>query len=360
MRRIAARVGLGVTLILIVSAGLLFSDWARRTSARQLPRVALLQFSTYHLIEETVAGALDGLRARGFEDKHGISLQRFNANGDLPTLNTIAKAIIDAKFDMVITASTPALQAMAGANRDSKITHVFGAVTDPFFSGVGLDRNKPGDHPRHLIGVGTFQPVRETLQLTKTLKPDVRIVGTVWNPGETCSQACVRLAKTTARELGIELIESQVENTNGVVEAANAVIARGAQAIVIGGDNTVEAATPSVIKAANQAHIPVITYESGWALRGALFGLGANYYEVGRIVGDLAADVLQGRDPATVPIKDVVPKKLGLNLSVLPNLRETWRVPDDVRASAMIGVDEKGLAWDRLARTSANQPARSN
>ncbi len=349
--------GLGLTLIALLSALLVLSDWRQRSVQRRLPRVAVLQFSNYPVLDETVAGILLGLRRKGFEDGRSISLQRFNAQNDLPTLNSIARAIVDARFDLVATASTPALQAMAAANREGKVIHVFGAVTDPFISGVGLRREDPRDHPRHLVGVGTFQPVRETFLLGKKLYPGLRTAGAVWNPGETCSQACLRVARAAARELGIQLLEVQVETSIAVREAADALIARGVQAIFVGGDNTVEAATPSIIGAAAQAHIPVLTYEPKWSQRGAILGLGADYFEVGRIEGELAGDILRGRDPAKIAINDVVPKKLGVNLSVLPNLRDPWRVPPDVLATAALGVDEKGAHWTRPAANAGSEEA---
>lgn len=355
MKRVAGRIGLGLTLIVIASAVLLLADWSQRRTIQTLPRVALLQFSSYPLVDEAAAGVLVGLRSKGYEDGRSISLQRFNAHGDLPTLNNLARAIVDGRFRLVVTVSTPALQAMAGANADGKLIHVFGAVTDPFISGVGLRREAPLDHPRHLAGIGTFQPVRETFQYAKRLYPGLRTAGTVWNPAETCSQACLKIARASARELGVKLLETQVESSNAVLEAANALIARGAQALFVGGDNTVEAATPSVLRAAAEGHIPVLTYESSWAQKGAMLGLGANYFEVGRVEGELAGDFLSGRDPATVAIADVVPKKLGLNLSVMANLRDPWRVPPDVLAAAVIGIDEKGVAWNRS--TDAAKPA---
>ncbi len=352
MGRVVGRIGLGLTLIAILSAILLFSDWSRRRTIRRLPRVALLQFGNYPLIEESVRGVLEGLRRRGLEENRSMLLERFNAHNDLPTLNSIARSIVDGGFDLVITVSTPCLQAMAAANREGKITHVFGIVTDPFASGVGLNRDNPANHPRHIVGIGTFQPVRETFLLSKKVYPGLRSAGTVWNPAEACSQACLKIARATARELGMELLEAQVETTSGVMEAANSLVARGAQALFIGCDNTVETATHSVLKAASQGHIPVLTYEASWVERGALLGLGADYVQVGDMEGQLAGEILRGRDPATIPITNMVPKRLGLNLSVLANLRDPWRVPPDVLATAAIGVDEKGVHWSRSVKTA--------
>jgi putative ABC transport system substrate-binding protein len=341
MRKSFERLALGLTLIGAVSAVLLVSDWRSRSAARGLPRVAVFQFASRPLMEEAVNGAIAGLAARGFRDGETVRLQRFNSENDLPTANSMAKAILDARFDMVVTVSTPCLQVMATANREGKMLHVFGAVTDPAASGVGIGRS-PLDHPRHLAGVGTFQPVREAFLLARQMYPALRVVGLVRNPAEACAEACAAVARQVGRELGISLLEATVENSAGVLEASNSLVARGAEVLVIGCDNTVEMSMTSVVRAANQGRIPVIGLAPGHVTVGALAGLGADYYEVGRVIGGLAGDILSGRDPRTVRIENVLPKTLTLNLSVPPTLRDPWRIPPETLKTAAWIVDQQG------------------
>src|SRR5262249_33226186 len=107
------------------------------------------------------------------------------------------------------------------------------------------------------------------------------------------------------KTLGIDLLDAPVENSATVLDPLHAVISRGAQAIWIGGDVTVMSATKTVVAAARKAGIPVFTITPGQPDRGTLFDLGANFHECGRLTGALAGDILNGTDPATVPIRDV-------------------------------------------------------
>ncbi len=77
-------------------------------------------------------------------------VRKFNAENDLPTAHAIAKEITGGGFDMAISVSTPCLQIMASANQAGKVMHVFGAVTDPFGAGVGINRANSLDRPAHL------------------------------------------------------------------------------------------------------------------------------------------------------------------------------------------------------------------
>jgi hypothetical protein len=65
-----------------------------------------------------------------------------------------------------------------------------------------------------------------------------------------------------------------------------------------------------------------------------LFAIGADYYQVGRQVGDLAARVLSGEDTATLPILYQIPKIFLIDRRVPAQLRDIWMFPPDVLAQA--------------------------
>ncbi|MFA5206310.1 MAG: ABC transporter substrate binding protein, partial [Lentisphaeria bacterium] len=342
------RLSLGVGLIAAAALVLLAADWKHRAPSPAAPpaaapatgrmlRVALFQFASRPVLDDGMRGVTDALREAGWQDGRTLEFKRFNPESDLATADSMAKAIIGGNFDLVVTLSTPCLQVMAGANRKGQIRQVFGIVTDPFGAGVGLARGQPrAARPAGLCGAGTFQPVREVFQLVRQVRPDLKTVGVVWCPGETCSRACLDLARDECAKLGITLQEATVDNSNGVYEAAQALVARGVQALWIGGDNIVELAAASVIKAGNHGRIPVFTNAPVHAAAGALLNLGADYYEVGRATGRLADAVLRGRDPRDVPVENLVPRRLVVNPAVLPALRESWTLPPEVLATAEV------------------------
>ncbi|NCC58614.1 MAG: hypothetical protein EOM17_13465, partial [Synergistales bacterium] len=343
---------LGIVLILGASTVLLVSDYRGRAwnrSARdgepaaalqgkvragEILHLAVLKWATSVTNDETHEGLMAGLSERGFDAKRGIVFHPFSAECDMPTALSVAQNACGGEYDLVLSISTPMLQVTARANEAGKVPHVFGAVTDPYAAGVGISDSDHREHPAWLAGVGTFQPVREAIELTVRLRPEVKRLGTVMNPSEACSQACYTLAKETCDKMGIMLSRVTVDNSSAVYEAASALASQGIEAFIIGGDNTVESAFDSVIRAANGAGIPVIGYASPYAEKGALIGLGADYFEVGRIQGQLTADILEGLSPADIPVENVMPLKCSLNKNVLANLRETWIIPSDLEAEA--------------------------
>ncbi len=305
-------------------------------------RVALLKHASNPLLDEVERGVLEQLAAAGYRDGERLALRRFSAEGDLPTANAIAKQVTDGSFGMVITISTLSLQCVANANRDGRVVHVFGGVTDPVGAGVGVRRMDSVEKPRWLAGIGTFQPVEEILREAQRLWPDLKTVGVVWNPAESNSEVCTRKAREVCRSLGMELLEATVDQSKDVREAADSLIARGAQAFWTGADVTVLSATAVLCETALKARVPVFSNTSGQVREGTLFDLAANYLEVGQRIGSIAASIRDGQDPATREIVNFMPERVMLNRKVLKKMRDPWRFPDDLAARAALIIDEHG------------------
>jgi putative tryptophan/tyrosine transport system substrate-binding protein len=338
------KLALGFSLITVALAILLISDWhQRRTVGGKLPRLAIVQHSAAAALDEGVRGVLDSLKANGLIDGKNISIERFNADNDFAVANAIAEQVVAARFDMIVTISTLSLQTVAKANSSARVIHVFGIVADPFRVGVGIGRKSPLDHPKRLVGVPTPLPVAESFRLARKLFPGLQSVGVVWNPSEANSEITTMQAREICRELRIDLREAHVDSSAAVAEAAAALTAQGVQAIWVGGDNTVTLALDSVVSAARKARIPVFSAVPTQPNRGTLLDIGTNFYDAGRMTGNLASEILGGVDAATIPIPDKIPQKLVVNKQALKGLKDPWVFPEEVLAKADVLIDENGV-----------------
>ena len=351
------RLALGLFLIAAASSLLLLSDLGSRLRTEKKPsgertlRVAVLQHASTFILDQGHEGIMAGLAERGWLEGKNFSLKRYNAEGDVTVAQAIAKEMVSGGNDLLLTISTPSLQAVANANKAGSVRHVFGLVTSPVASGVGI--TAPLDHPAWMAGYGTMQPVAKAFAMARTMNPALQSVGVVWNAGEANAEAQVKLARIISAEMGLTLMESTVENSAGVGEASAALVARGAESIWVPGDVTVITAIDSVIAAAKKGGIPVFTVIPPNAKRGALFDLGANYHEVGRLTGLLAGDILNGREPATVPIENVMPEIFTLNLQTVAGLKAKWTIPDSLVQSAQLVIDENGIEQNKAASPPA-------
>src|SRR5436190_1515942 len=320
MRFVVKRLLLGLVLIGSASVALLLSDLGRRTAvARSMPHIGLLQHASTMLLDEGTRGAIDGLAEKGFVDGKTIVINKFNAQGDIPVGSSIAKEMVNSRYDLLLTMSTLSLQAVANANRNGKTVQVFGLVADPVVAGVGISRSNPLDHPRNLVGIGSFLPVHDAFRIAREMFPDLKRVGVAWNPAEANSRAFVEKARGVCQGWGIQLLEANVENSNSVLEAEDSLVARGAEALWIGGDVTVSVAIDSVVLVGRRAHIPVFSITPGKPDRGTLFDYGADFYQIGKQTGGLASRILRGADPARF-----TPYSTGPFSSGFPKLSRNW------------------------------------
>lgn len=336
MLRTLKHLWLGLLLIAVASGILLWSDLGRRQHKQpalaHVPRVALFQFSSTSLIDDTVRGVVEGLARNGFVEGQTLKLERFNSSGDYSTANAIARDLVSGGYDQIVTISTPALQVMASANRDGKTPHVFGAVTDPYGSGVNITGSAPDQHPAHLVGIGTFQPVASAFAIAKKMCPQLRRVGVVWSPTEHNSEVCVQKARAACKAHGMELIEANASNPSEVSEALRSLLSRNVDAIWIGGDTVAIASTGAIIAASKAAHVPVFTNDPSDAARGALFSIGASYPEVGRTIADISARLLKGTDPRTIGVANVVPESFTFSKESLAFFTGRWSITPELLA----------------------------
>ncbi len=352
--RILKSLWLGVMLILVTSAMLLFSDLDSRKvnepapSVKSLPKLAVMQWASTDLLDHTVEGIIEGLRQQGYINGKTADIRMFNASGDNTTGYAIAQDLVSGRYDMILTASTLALQAVAKTNKDGRVVHVFGAVTDPYGAGVGITGPGLDQHPPHLVGVGTFQPVDRAFRIARQMNPTINTVGVVWSPGESNSEACVKKAKLICKELGIKLIEANAGTTTEVSEAVRSVLARGCKAIWVGGDTVANSSIGTIISTARAAMVPVFTNDPTDSSRGAIFGIGASYQKVGAAVGEIGGQILKGASPKSWGVKSLVPEVLTINKAVASKFTG-WTVSADLLKQAAASASASS------AVTPANQ-----
>jgi len=329
----------GIGLIIAVSAVMLLVDYTMRKANEKTgpvgqnpaythdhpARIAVLQPASNAVMDDCVKGLIAGLASRGFKEGDNLEIKGCNAEGDQTTFNLLAKQMISGPYDLNVSFATTSLQILAAANRDSHRPHLFGGVTSPVAAGVGIQQLDSLDKPPYMTGYGTAQPVEAIFREAVAANPKLKTVGVVWNAAEVNSEVCTKRARAICQELGLTLLEATITNANEVHDAAESLVTRGAEAFWTGGDLLMITAYDILQQVADKARIPIFSNVSGHAAKGALFDFGANYFQVGYAVGQLAGDVLLGqRVIAQTPVTDLMPGRVGLNEKTRAALRDTW------------------------------------
>lgn len=348
----------GLGLIAAASALLLASDLRSRHDAEPPAatapvRIALLKHSSSQIMDELHEGFVAGLAARGWAEGTRVAIDVFNAQGDLPTGNTMASRLAAGDYRLVTTISTPMLQAFANANRSGRVLHLFMGVSSPVAAGVGVIRMDSTEKPAWMAGIGSAQPVEAIFREAKKQWPALKTVGVAWNAAEVNSMVCTTRARAICAELGITLLEAPIDSSQGVREAAESLVQRGAEAIWTGGDATVVPAIDSLVGVAAKAGIPVFSNMAGQVAHGTTLDLGADYREVGREGARIAADILEGADAATIPVRNFMPERLALNEKAAAALRTPFTFSEETSRHADAVVDISGALHASVRQQSA-------
>jgi putative ABC transport system substrate-binding protein len=234
-------------------------------------------------------GILAALAERGYVEGETLKVDYQNANGSMPTQQQIAKKFVGNAPDVIVPITTPTAQSMIGATSDIPI--VFAMVTDPIGAQLITRYKQPG---ANVTGVSDAAPIEPQLDLMREYIPDLKKIGFIYNPGLDNALATLATIKKHAEPRGFTIVESPSPTTNEVILATKKLIGE-VDAIYVPNDTTVVAALEAIIKIGEDVDLPVFVGETSAVERGAIASIGFDYLAVGKVAGEMVADVLDGK-----------------------------------------------------------------
>lgn len=284
---------------------------AASAPATNAHKVGIVQLVEHPALDAANRGIVDALAKRGV----AVTIDQQNAQADQSNLANIAARFINHKTELIFAIATPAAQVMANATDKTPI--VATAVTD--FEIAKLV--KTNDHPgTNVTGSSDMNPVAAQLDLIMKIVPSAKTIGTIYNSSEINSHRQIELLKAELARYPVKLVERTVSSVNDVQQTAQSMIGE-VDAIYVPTDNIIASAMPVLTKITHRARIPVITGEEGPLQGGGLATVGVDYYELGKIAGEMGADILEGKSkPAEMPIRHQANFKVKINEKVMEAL----------------------------------------
>ncbi|HNW93418.1 MAG TPA: ABC transporter substrate-binding protein [bacterium] len=268
-------------------------------------KIAFAYFGPEEACDNCISGVMAGLKAEGFEEGKNLEIIKRHAGGEIANIPGIMQSLEAQGIDIIVPMSTPCV---AGAANTIKNTNVVFCYTyDPLGAGVGKSLT---DHLPNFTGIASFPPVTDTIKYMRVMLPQATKLGTLYNPAEPNSVKAVKVAREALAGSNVTLEEVTVANTNEVMQAAQALLARGVQGVWLTGDNTAIQALESIIKVTQDAKIPLILNDPEYVQRGATGAFGIGWVAVGEAGGRMMARVLRGEKPATMPIVELAGRRV--------------------------------------------------
>ncbi|MDT8805248.1 ABC transporter substrate-binding protein [Vibrio vulnificus] len=289
-------------------------------------KVAVSQIVEHPALDATRQGLLDGLKAKGYVEGKNLEFDYKTAQGNPAIAVQIARQFVGESPDVLVGIATPTAQALVSATRSIPV--VFTAVTDPVGAKLVKSMEQPG---KNVTGLSDLSPVSQHVDLIKELLPNAKAIGVVYNPGEANAVTLVELLKKSAAEKGLKVVESSALKSADVQSATQAIAAKS-DVIYAPTDNTVASAIEGMIVAANQAKKPVFGGATSYVEKGAIAGLGFDYYQVGVQTADYVVAILEGQEPGKLDVKVATGSDLVVNQGTAEKLGIT--IPASVLSRA--------------------------
>ena len=233
-------------------------------------------------------------------------------------------------MDLLAPCTTPVVLATMRVAKDFKIPVVFGCVTNPVQAGVLLSADKPTG--TNVTGFYTVPPVGHNFDMFTAIKPDMKRVGTIYNSGESNSEALNKLAKAEAEKRGIKWITAPVTSSAEVKNAAESLVGR-VDAIVTLQDNTVASAYPAIEKTVHDAKLAWFSLDVQAVQRGAIAALAQDQYQNGvDWANKVAVPVLLGKDAGSIVPVEATSFEVQINIDAAKAVGLS--VPDSIKKQA--------------------------
>jgi ABC-type uncharacterized transport system substrate-binding protein len=337
------RIALGIAVVAAASAILLLSDLQHRERAarraltqKRMWTIYFVQFNDVIDVKDAERGVLEGLRESGLENGRDFEVKILNAQGDMATLSALIDAAVTGGADMLITFSTPTLQ--AALRRAQNVPVVYNYVASGLKAGAGKSNE---DHAPNVTGVSLLPANDQALSLVRTYFPSIRRLGTLYCPAETNMVAYKVSLDEAAKRAGFEVVYVPAETATDVPDASAALMSRDIDAVLQIPGNLTASAFGSISEAARRARLPVFAFQKSQAIGGAMVVVARDYVDSGRNAAHLAARIMRGEHPRNIPLEDFGGTNLIVNLDAARALDMTL-APALVRSAEEVIGDPHG------------------
>jgi putative ABC transport system substrate-binding protein len=287
--------------------------------AGPVKRIGILAFSDESRYTDSTRGVIDQLKVEGFAEP-GVKFIKEDAGGNKAKAAEVIRRFAAEKFDLIVTQGTSATVPVAREIKDVPI--VFSVVYDPVEAGIARDWKSSGNNT---AGVTTKVSLPMVLDNLKAFAP-VKHLSVLYTPGEKNSESVLRDLQEFQATYQIRVIPVPVTDKEGMGRIVSEVV-RSTDAIYVTGSVLVNSQIAMIVEKATKGKVITVTHLEDMVEKGVLLGICVNPYKLGRSAGKMAAMILKGAKPSSIPIES--PKELDVVLNMRTAKAGGFRIPPE-------------------------------
>jgi ABC-type uncharacterized transport system substrate-binding protein len=315
----------GIAAIGASAAGLVLLDGCGLNLSQVPPKVPLIGFLSIGSAAD-VAGInafRDGLREHGLVEGRDLVIEFRYADGQQDRLPALAAELVSLDVRLIV-AGGPSMIAAARQVTD-RVPIVMMGGPDPVAAGWAVSLARPAGNVTGTAVPGD-QFFAKGIQLLVAVAPAARRLAFFMNLSIAGQDRLRDALATAAVQFGLQFLALDLRTDADIDPAFERARAWGMDAACISSLPPMNAQRDTVL--AHIKGLPAISSQPFWVEKGLLMMLQISNRERGRRVAPYIARILQGADPADMPINLATEFELMVNTTTLANLGLT--VPRDV------------------------------
>jgi putative ABC transport system substrate-binding protein len=277
----------------------------------QMPLIGFLGGQTPELFASRLRAFRQGLAETGYAEGSNVAIEYRWAKGQDDRLAELAADLVRRRVVVIVTSSTSSVVAARAATKSIPI--VFSVSSDPVQLGLVDSLSKPGGNVTGSTNLGV-EGESKRVELLREMLPSAKVIALLVHPANPGVERQISDHEGAARTLGLQLHVLRVAAESDIEGAFKKFAQFGAEALVIGPDNFLNARSQQLGALALQYRVPAIFNDRPFAAAGGLISYGASITDQYRIAGTYAGRILKGEKPADLPVQQSTKVELVINL----------------------------------------------
>ena len=251
------------------------------------------------------------LRELGYVEGQNVFFEARWGDGQVGRLRSLAVELIDAKVDILVTASSEAALAAKQATRSIPIVTATGS--DPVKLGLIASLARPGANVTGVFSLSN-ELTGKRLEFLKQLIPRVARITFLRESDNRASALILRDSENAARPLGLVVQSVGVRGPKELDAAFVAMKRARADAVIVLETTVFFPDRQRIADLALMHRLPMLAQAKEYAEAGALISYGTDYLDLFRRAAMYVDRILKGAKPADLPVEQPTKFELILNL----------------------------------------------
>jgi putative tryptophan/tyrosine transport system substrate-binding protein len=317
MRRRAFIVGISSA---VATAPVLWPLKGHGQQAAPVRRIGVLLVGSSEGIAPRLPAFLQALQESGFVEGRNLALQYRSAEGNYDRFPVLAADLVRLEVDAIFAFAGPR-SVVAAKDATTTIPIVFAIGEDPVKIGLVDSFARPGHNVTGVTFMAEGITPKKRFELLHEFAPAAARIAVLINPSDTTSiESVIADARAAAATLGLQIEVLMAADSREIDVAFDSLAGKPIAALVVYPslfyyERRVQLAT----LAAHHA-LPAIYFDRELAEAGGLVSYGTDFTNVYRQVGLRIGRILNGENPAAIPVMQVIKFDLVINLRTAKQL----------------------------------------